>query len=606
MADPLPAPRSGLVGTHVTTFYSYKGGVGRSLLLANVGWLLASGKKVLLWDLDVEAPGLHRVPALAPAKVEKGFFDWLKDWREEETLASTQALAPKEAAALRRLVVPVPGRPNLSILPAFGQGADFARLYGQVPWRRLLVTEPGLGLLLFDAVVSVLGEGRDHVLIDSRTGITDIGGFLAGLLPHTTVLVGSYGHQSLEGLKEVKKALEEAGRNPVRSRLDPGAALSFVHVVSPVPDEEEQAELAAQRRFVWKEVMKETSAVEVPFDPRLLWSETLLATEDPDCPAGQAYGEVAARLSSLRSGMLAQVREVTEEAERYPPELSFGAGPELRHSQGKSFEARVKRLLELHGYQVEAEQDLGGNKVDLVASRKGGLVEECWWVECKDHKKAAGKEVLERLFGWISGAAGRSAGARGMVVARSFSPAALAYAKDHPELQVWTVEELERRLFDPTPYLHQLVAAFEASPLGRTYVRQRVLLEKDPSPEGHDLLDHALAWVEGRGSRLWLLLGDYGTGKSCFFQRLAYELAKRALEDPEAPFPIAVDLKEFPNATSVEGLLFEHLRKKAPRLQGDPSALLHLLSAGRCVLLLDSFDEMGVAAVGRKVEEQFR
>src|SRR5438552_5048297 len=43
------------------TFYSYKGGTGRSMALANVAWILASvGNRVLTIDWDLEAPGLHR------------------------------------------------------------------------------------------------------------------------------------------------------------------------------------------------------------------------------------------------------------------------------------------------------------------------------------------------------------------------------------------------------------------------------------------------------------------------------------------------------------------------------------------------------------------
>lgn len=276
--------------------------------------------------------------------------------------------------------------------------------------------------------------------------------------------------------------------------------------------------------------------------------------------------------------------------------------------RGLAFEERVKRLLELHGYTVEPKQLLGGNEVDLVARKTGGLDEECWWVECKDHKQPVRKVVLETLFGWIDGREGRSQGARGMVVAREFGSAAVSYARDRPErLKVWTVEELERRLFDPGPYLRTLVTGFEQSPLARTYVAQQALLERKPEEEATvDLLDHAVAWANGDGSRLWLLLGDYGTGKSAFFQRLSAELARRALADPEAPFPLAIDLKAVPNATSAETLLFEHLRQRAPSFRGDPAALLHLLAAGRCVLLLDAFDEMGVAAAGRSVEEQFR
>ena len=42
------------------TFYSYKGGVGRTLALANIAKRLSEfGKKVCLIDFDLEAPGLH-------------------------------------------------------------------------------------------------------------------------------------------------------------------------------------------------------------------------------------------------------------------------------------------------------------------------------------------------------------------------------------------------------------------------------------------------------------------------------------------------------------------------------------------------------------------
>jgi MinD-like ATPase involved in chromosome partitioning or flagellar assembly len=49
----------------IITFYSYKGGTGRSMALANVAHILAwriaaPGKRVLAIDWDLEAPGLHK------------------------------------------------------------------------------------------------------------------------------------------------------------------------------------------------------------------------------------------------------------------------------------------------------------------------------------------------------------------------------------------------------------------------------------------------------------------------------------------------------------------------------------------------------------------
>lgn len=594
---------------HITTFYSFKGGVGRSLLLANAGWHLAERRHVLLWDLDIEAPGLHRIPALKPPRVDRGFFEWVTEWAESSGKNPKDPLTKKDRASLQRLVLPVPGRPNLSILPAFGDSADFARLYSEGPWRLLFVEEPDLGLGLIDAVLATLGEGREHILIDSRTGITDIGGFLTALLPHVTVLVSGYGHQSLNGLLHVKKALEPAaaGRLIPRQRLGAGAELGLAYVISPVPDDVEES---AERRRVVKEVLGDVSPIEVPFDRRLLWSEQLLSKTDGECTTAKAYARVSERLSNFRNDLLSKSKELSSTDARYPESSDLRvAGEDARLSmrRGLSFEARVQRLLELHGYSVEPKQIRGAHEVDLVARITGGLDEQCWWVECKGHKRPVGKDVLEKLAAWIAGKEGAQQSARGMVVARSFTPSAVSFAADSSDLRAWTIDDLERRLFDPRPYLHALVASFEQGPLGRIYVNQRVLLEGKPAEEADaDLLDHALAWAGGHGPRLWLLLGDYGTGKSAFFQRFAYGLARRALEDPEAPFPLAVDLKEYPNATSAETLLFEHLRRKTPSFRGDPAALLHLLAAGRCVLLLDAFDEMGLAAAGRSVEDQFR
>ena len=49
--------------TQNITFYSYKGGVGRSLALVNIAFHLTRlGKSVLIWELDLEAPGLLRIP----------------------------------------------------------------------------------------------------------------------------------------------------------------------------------------------------------------------------------------------------------------------------------------------------------------------------------------------------------------------------------------------------------------------------------------------------------------------------------------------------------------------------------------------------------------
>ncbi|MFA6012315.1 MAG: pentapeptide repeat-containing protein, partial [Desulfobacteraceae bacterium] len=594
--------------THITTFYSYKGGVGRTMLLANTGALLARmGRKVLLWDLDVEAPGMHVIPALTPDPAhERGFLEWLKDVQDKRPdIAPT----PEDLDDLSGLIRMASNIRNLDILPAFGDKADSAGLYQDIPWHRFLVEKPGQGLDLFRTILNHFSDtGKyDHILLDSRTGITDLGGLMTAILPHAVVLVGSYGSQNLSGLLQIDRALCPAMNGKYAVQRAPLPDLKRLLVASPVPGDQEKRLTA--RREVWDKEFPALSGdtvmetrVEIPFDSRLLFREDLLAMDDQDSEIAKAYTKIAESIDSMREDLMA-LSEAEERGNAVYPDMVQSPGRVNRSEKGKTFEDKVAKLLTLLGYRVESEQILDGNRVDLVARQTSGLREECYLVECKDHQKPVAKNVIETLGVWLDGTQAKNMRAEGMVVARAFSPAALTFAKARGIL-AFTPEELERRLFDFGPYLASLRQAFETSDLARTYVNQRVLLERNPDSQGADLIDHAVTWAKGEGSRLWLLLGDYGTGKTAFFKRFVYELAKHEGE-PGMLIPMAVDLKEFPNAISLEGLIQEHLRASV-NWNGNPDILLHLLSSGRVILLLDAFDEMGTAAVGRSVEEQFR
>ena len=61
----------------VVTFYSYKGGVGRSFALANVAAILSEwGCRVLAVDWDIEAPGLSHYFGPHIKKLTKGVLDF--------------------------------------------------------------------------------------------------------------------------------------------------------------------------------------------------------------------------------------------------------------------------------------------------------------------------------------------------------------------------------------------------------------------------------------------------------------------------------------------------------------------------------------------------
>jgi WD40 repeat protein len=593
---------------YTITFYSYKGGVGRTLLAANLGVLRARKGKTLIWDLDIEAPGLHRIPDLKPqSPIKTGFFEWLKQWQAARTADKD---AKPDYDALAACVQPTNLSGELHILPAHASDANAARLFGEIDWDAFLVRDLKLGFRLFnDALEYFAAQGYQTVLLDARTGITDLGGLLTAFLPHVLVMVGNYGAQNVGGLAGIHKNLRPAFEDKLKARGD-RPPLECVLVASPIPDNFPERG-AAQR--IWREAFgyeAHEGLIEIPFDEKVLFTDRLMAHHgEPGNRARIKYENLNVLIQSWHDANLVVSRRIeTSRAERPEDYRILFFKDKSAQERGKTFEERVAHLLRLLGYEVEGKQLLDGNEIDLIAVKKGDFGQfTTWFVECKAYSGAVPKEAAEKLDVWLTKPQAQARRARGMLIAeREFSAAALTYCQANPDrLLALTWGDLERGLFDFSPYLARLRARYEASALARYYIEQKVLLEKQPEAPPADLLPHALEWANGRGGRLWLLLGDYGTGKTSFVSHFAYQLARLCETDAHAPIPLAINLRDIPNASDLETLLAEHLRRELDQAV-NPEILVYLLQAGRIVLLLDSFDEMGVAQAGRGIEEQFR
>ncbi len=177
----------------IITFYSYKGGVGRTFLLANVAATLRQwGARVLCVDWDLEAPGLHHY--LAPsAGPDKGLIDVVEGFVEGESLRWRDAIRP--GPKLTRSSEE--GRLDLLLA---GAAEGYGRRVQAMDWRALY--QNGLG----DAIEQMREEWRstyDFVLVDSRTGLSDLAGICTIQLPDQLVLVGTASQQSIDGLREV-------------------------------------------------------------------------------------------------------------------------------------------------------------------------------------------------------------------------------------------------------------------------------------------------------------------------------------------------------------------------------------------------------------------
>ncbi|WP_328615989.1 hypothetical protein OHS18_04170 [Amycolatopsis sp. NBC_00355] len=180
----------------VFTFYSYKGGVGRSFTLANVAVLLARwGNRVLCLDWDLEAPGLSdyfREKLTGPPV--RGVVDLVDDFRA--------------------------GRfdPAMHITRLTGVGAlDFVAAGREEPGYAGRVQDIGWEALYDDGFGDYLERCRewwtaeyDFVLIDSRTGISDIGGICTAHLPDHLVVLFTANMQSVRGAVDLARRADVA------------------------------------------------------------------------------------------------------------------------------------------------------------------------------------------------------------------------------------------------------------------------------------------------------------------------------------------------------------------------------------------------------------
>ncbi|RLK54956.1 tyrosine-protein kinase family protein [Actinokineospora cianjurensis] len=209
----------------VITFYSFKGGVGRSFALSNIAVLLARwGFRVLCVDWDLEAPGLHHYFAdKIPVPPEAGVVDLVDDFKA--------GLLVDRAIRLDD---------TLDLIPAGGVGDDYFGRMQVIDWERLY--DQGFGEYL-EQCRARWTERYDFVLVDSRTGVSDTGGICTSHLPDRLVLVVNANLQSIQGAVRVaRKADAERDAMPLdRPRL------AVVPVLSRFDTRDEYAEAEAWR-----------------------------------------------------------------------------------------------------------------------------------------------------------------------------------------------------------------------------------------------------------------------------------------------------------------------------------------------------------------------
>lgn len=225
------------------TFYSYKGGVGRTLALANLAmYLYHLGFKVCLMDFDLEAPGLpYKFPTLIKTEdINDGLVDYihffLKKGRFPSSLKKfSLELLPDEKS--RGIIRIIPAGNSLS--------ADYWKKISSINWYSLFYDEDddsNVGIPFFFELKERIEQefNPDFLLIDSRSGITEMSGICTSILPDKVVFFIVNNKENLEGARQILRGLQKvkriANQEPIK------IIFSLSRIPAPLSDKKEEIE----------------------------------------------------------------------------------------------------------------------------------------------------------------------------------------------------------------------------------------------------------------------------------------------------------------------------------------------------------------------------
>jgi tetratricopeptide (TPR) repeat protein len=307
----------------IVTFYSYKGGTGRTMALANVAWILASnGKRVLAVDWDLESPGLHKFfhPFLDESAVAAtpGIIEIISDYamavprveeRSEDWHLDYARILP-HAVSLDWTYFR--NRGTLDFISAGRQNRDYSALVSFFDWDNFY--DRLGGGQFFDAMRADMKRNYDYVLIDSRTGLSDIADICTVQFPDILVDCFTLNDQSIDGASAVARRIADRyhDRNvrilPVPMRIEDGEKekLDVGRALARAKFDRFPADLSPDRHAQY------WGSVEIPYKPYYAFEETLATFGDePGSPTSllAAFERLTAAITDDEIGSMPPLPE---------------------------------------------------------------------------------------------------------------------------------------------------------------------------------------------------------------------------------------------------------------------------------------------------------
>jgi len=284
----------------VVTFYSYKGGVGRTSALVNVACRLARrGKRVFILDFDLEAPGVDAYGLTKSEQNTPGLVEYISAFNETGKVPCLKdfvldAIYPRTAG-------------KLFLMPAGKKDTAYKSALSQIDWKVLYRQRKGY--LLVENLKGAIDElfRPDYLFVDSRTGLTDVSGICTLQLPHLVVLLFSLNQQNVTGVSTTLRTIKG-------NRLN--REIATLLVASPVPDMPEWVTARTDRFESARVAMGSAPDVVLPYDPFLAFRESIVDGQGQAqvvTQLGKAYDSLTDRvIAGNSSDVLTLLRGATQ------------------------------------------------------------------------------------------------------------------------------------------------------------------------------------------------------------------------------------------------------------------------------------------------------
>jgi tetratricopeptide (TPR) repeat protein len=277
------------------------------MALVNVGAQLArAGKRVLLVDFDLEAPSLSNYHLGIPA-CQQGVVDYVNEYLQSDRAPDARGFISDPRI--------LPNGGMLWLMPAGIQSSEYQGRLATVNWLDLYENRSGYMLMEELKAQWATHLQPDYVLIDSRTGYSDVSGICTRQLPNAVCFVFVPNQQHLEGLVTVAEQV----RSSVAA--DPAhRAIELFFVESNVPYHDDERRTLNKNRSIFRDKLKISNFQStIHHYPHLsLFDQSVFVEEFPDTTLASEYRELTETLRrenlADRDAVLPQLKQIEFEA----------------------------------------------------------------------------------------------------------------------------------------------------------------------------------------------------------------------------------------------------------------------------------------------------